>query len=44
MIDDKQELGGLLNKKVGRFGTFENSIDIVGAAPGQGGVVRAVRN
>ena len=32
-IDDKQEFGGLLNWKVGRFGTFQNSIHIVCAAP-----------
>ena len=36
-IDGKQKFGGLLNRKLGRFGAFENSIDIVGAAPRQGG-------
>ena len=38
-IDGKQEFGGLLNRKLGRFGAFENSIDIVGAATRQGDVV-----
>ena len=40
----KQEFGGLLNRKLGRFGAFQNSIDIVGPTSSQGGKVRAVRN
>ena len=28
-INDKQVFGGLLNRKLGRFGAFQNSIDIV---------------
>jgi hypothetical protein len=28
-INDKQEFGGLLNRKLGRFGAFQNSIDLV---------------
>jgi hypothetical protein len=28
-INDKQEFGGLLNRKPGRFGAFQNSIDPV---------------
>src|SRR5258706_12691878 len=43
-IDSKQEFGGLLDRKLGRFGTFQNSIDIVSPAPCQGGLVRPVRN
>src|SRR5258707_9106006 len=43
-IDGKQEFGGLLNRKLSRFGAFQNSIDIVGAATRQGEQVRAVRN
>jgi|SRR6476661_680789 hypothetical protein len=30
-INDKQEFGGLLSRKLGRFGAFQNSIDIVSA-------------
>src|SRR4051794_19049029 len=43
-IDGKQEFGGLLDRKVGRFSAFENSIDKMGAAPEQGEEVRAVRD
>src|SRR6266576_2525147 len=43
-IDGKQEFRGLLDRKVGRFSAFENSIDIVGTAPRQNEVVRTVRN
>src|SRR5258708_40360692 len=43
-IDGKQEFGGLLDRKVGRFGALENSIDKMGAAPEQGEEVRAVRD
>ena len=30
-INDKQEFGGLLDRKLGRFGAFQNSIDMVSA-------------
>ena len=40
-INDKQVFGGLLDRKLGRFGAFQNSIDIVSPKSGQGGKVRA---
>src|SRR5204863_10077481 len=43
-INDKQEFGGLLNRKLGWFGAFQNSIDIVSPKSSQGGKVRPVRN
>ena len=43
-IDGKQEFGGLLNRKVGRFGALENSIDKMGGAREQGEEVRTVRD
>src|ERR1700682_4079443 len=43
-INDKQEFGGLLNRKVGRFGVFQNSIDIVSPKSSQGRKVGPVRN
>src|SRR6266849_7892939 len=43
-INDKQVFGGLLNRKIGRFGAFENSIDIVSPKSSHGEKVRPVRN
>ena len=42
-VDDKQELRGLLNRKIGRFGTFQDSIDVVGPEPSQTRIVRPIR-
>ena len=43
-INDKQIFGGLLNRKLGRFGAFQNSIDIVSPKSSQDENVRPVRN
>jgi hypothetical protein len=43
-INEKQEFGGLLNRKLGRFGTFQNSIDVVSPTSSHGEKVRPVRN
>ena len=43
-IDGKQEFRGLLDRKVGRFGALENSIDKMGGAREQGEEVRTVRD
>src|SRR6476646_10305462 len=43
-IDGKLEFGGLLDRKVGRFGALENSIDKMGGAREQGEEVRTVRD
>ena len=41
-INDKQIFGGLLNRKLGRFGAFQNSIDIVSPKSSQDENVRPV--
>src|SRR5882762_6846744 len=43
-INDQQVFGGLLNRKLGRFGALQNSIDIVSPKSSQGGKIRPVRN
>src|SRR5262249_29963655 len=43
-VDDQLEFRGLLDREVGRLGTFKNLVNIHGGAPAQVGNVHAVKH